>query len=207
LQCLGALKNLLLSSLLTSERRALEIEKTPDLVSEVKPNADIISENSLEIEQTPLSQKLANSQQSYPDVEKQIIIASSSTAKDSEAMSKKIDYNMIQKKTQIGNLISELNQKYDQAFEKKLPAVDMYEQIEPIIRKLYRDRQNRQIIGSNNADALSRFLANISTDIDGISKAHDSGISSQEDELTRKVKVKVEELLQKLDDIYLSLNE
>lgn len=96
-QLQDALKNLLLSSLLTSERRALEIEQTPDLVSEVKPNTDIISENSLEIEQTPLSQKLANLQQSYPEVEKQII-ASSSTAKDSESMSKKIDYNMIQKK-------------------------------------------------------------------------------------------------------------
>ena len=65
---------------------------------------------------------------------------------------------MIQKKTQIGNLISEVNQKYDESFEKKLSVVDMYGQIAPTILNLYQDRQNRQIIGSNNAAPLTRYL-------------------------------------------------
>ena len=83
------------------EGRALEIEKTPDLVSEIKPNSDIISENSLEIEQTPLSQKLENLQQSYPEIEKQTIIASSSTAKDSESIFKNIDNNRFRRKLRL----------------------------------------------------------------------------------------------------------
>ena len=86
----GTVKELLLSSLTTTGQRAVEIENS-EVSSTVERNSSLPSENSLEIGNTSLDQKVSELKQSYPELKKQTPLSTEMTYPLKEQCIKDID--------------------------------------------------------------------------------------------------------------------
>ena len=174
----GTVKELLLSSLTTTGQRAVEIENS-EVSSTVERNSSLPSENSLEIGNTSLDQKVSELKQSYPELKKQTPLSTEMTYPLKEQCIKDID---------------NLTKRFDEATDGGKLIEYITGEFSPYMRSVYRGLRCEGM--ENTAKNLVRNRSiNLDTLIQEFKKFSGLG-TRQEEELGIMIKLRIEEILQ-----------
>jgi hypothetical protein len=177
-----ALKNLLLSNLTTSGQRAVDIERS-DIQFAVERSPALPSENTLEIGDTSLGEKLTDLKKSLPELERPTPPPVTTIHPLREQCIKDID---------------NLTQHFDETTQGGTPekiVKFISDELLPYVRSLYRGSKCAGIIGDLSKNLLRNLSISLDTSMQEYRKLSGLG-TRQEEDLGVVIRLKVEEVLQ-----------